>query len=274
MVLLSFPALLLMPMFLVGAVLWVFGPWWGWMPFNSLFALVTIVTLLAGPSRIRYTTPTAAQSTSSTFSLTLLLAIAISVGLLFQGRYWELILCATSYSSSLLSCGLSCGRSGPYEHDAQPLSLADAPQAARGPLFTLGVMDKYDARLQHITERTLTAKFSFWSAMLTAHTVLLSVAVALLATDTATERWAFKLIGYMAIICMFLLLLNFALAKSQYEVIGRRLAAAEEDLSEAARARDLRLANLRWYLTHACEVGSMLGLAAQGAVLGWVLITT
>jgi len=135
-------------------------------------------------------------------------------------------------------------------------------------------MDKYDERLQQVVERTLTAKFSFWSAMLTVHTVLLSVAVALLATDTATERWAFKLVGYMAIICMFLLLLNFALAKSQYDVIGQRLAAAEEDVSEAARARDIRRANLRWCLTHACEVGSILGLAAQATVLGWVLITT
>jgi len=100
--LLSLPALLLMPMFLVGAALWVFGPWWSWIPFSSLFALLTIVTLLAGPSRIRFATPIAAQSTSSTFSLTLLLAIATGVGLLFQGRYWELILCALVFIVSAL----------------------------------------------------------------------------------------------------------------------------------------------------------------------------
>lgn len=99
---LSLPALLLMPLFLAGAVLWVFGPWWSWIPFNSLFALLAIVTALAGPSRIRFSTPIAAQSTSSTFSLTLLLAIAISVGLLFQGRYWELILSALVFLVSAL----------------------------------------------------------------------------------------------------------------------------------------------------------------------------
>jgi len=102
MVLPSLPALLLMPMFLVGAVLWVFGPWWSWIPFNSLFALLAIVTLLAGPSRIRFITPIAAQSTSSTFSFTLLLAIAVGVGLLLQGCYWKLILFAFVFIVSAL----------------------------------------------------------------------------------------------------------------------------------------------------------------------------
>ncbi len=60
------------------------------------------------------------------------------------------------------------------------------------------MMDDYEERRQQIVERALSAKFNLWSAMLTAHTLLLSVAVALLVTGVPTGRGAFKLVGYVA----------------------------------------------------------------------------
>jgi len=96
-------------------------------------------------------------------------------------------------------------------------------------------MDDYDGRLQQIAERTLTAKLSLWSALLTAHTVLLSVAVAILLTVKPLEAWRFKLGGFIAIVCMLVLLLNFALTKSQYELIGQRLTNPDGELSESER---------------------------------------
>ncbi|MFZ0482454.1 MAG: hypothetical protein WAL93_03605, partial [Desulfobacterales bacterium] len=71
-----------------------FGPGWSWIPFNGFFGILTLITLIAGPSRIASETPSAAQWTSSTFSLTMFLAIAIGIGLIFKERYLELISCA------------------------------------------------------------------------------------------------------------------------------------------------------------------------------------
>jgi ABC-type uncharacterized transport system fused permease/ATPase subunit len=80
--------------------------------------------------------------------------------------------------------------------------------------------DNYDDRLQQVAERTLAAKFSLWTGLLTAHTVLLSVAAAILVTVTPPAGWSFRLAGLIAIFCVVVLLLNFALTKAQYELIG------------------------------------------------------
>ena len=92
-----------MPVFIASAAFWVFGPAWSWIPFMAIFVIVTLITLIAGPSRIALEAPSAAQSTSSTFSLTMLLAIAMAIGLFLKGRYWELILCVIVFIISGLT---------------------------------------------------------------------------------------------------------------------------------------------------------------------------
>ena len=99
----SMPGCLLTPLFMVFAAFWVFGPAWSCIPFMLIFLIVTLITYIAGPSRIAFETPSAAQSTSSTFSLTMLLAIAIAIGLFFKGRYWELFLCVVVFIISGLT---------------------------------------------------------------------------------------------------------------------------------------------------------------------------
>ncbi len=132
-------------------------------------------------------------------------------------------------------------------------------------------MNDYDARLQQVVERTLAAKSGLWVGLLTSHTVMLSVAVALLVTVNPTEAWPFKLIGVLAIISVLLVLLNQALTKAQYELIGRRLTNPEADLPEAARIRDLKHANLRHRITHITECIAVISLAAETLIFGWVL---
>ena len=88
------PGCLLMPIFIACAVFWVFGPGWSWIPFSGFFGVLTLITLIAGPSRIAFEAPSAGQWTSSTFSLTMFLAIAIGICLIIKGRYLELIPCA------------------------------------------------------------------------------------------------------------------------------------------------------------------------------------
>lgn len=134
-------------------------------------------------------------------------------------------------------------------------------------------MDKYAERLQQIKERTLSAKSSLWSALLTAHTVLLSVAVVLLVTQHPPLPWGFKLSGFLAILCMALLLLNFALTKAQYQIIGQRLANPEAELPDSVRDREVGQANFRWRLSEVCEFVAALGLAVQVVIFGWVLAT-
>jgi len=87
------PGCLLMPIFIACGIFWVFGPDWSCVPFLLVFGVLTAITLVAGPSRIAVQTPSAAQSTSSTYSLTMLLSIGIGIGLFFKERYWELIIC-------------------------------------------------------------------------------------------------------------------------------------------------------------------------------------
>lgn len=132
-------------------------------------------------------------------------------------------------------------------------------------------MDEYAERQQQIVERTLSAKFSLWFALLTAHTVLLSVAVALLVADVTAERSVFKFVGYLAILCVAILLLNFAVAKSQYEIIGQRLAEPEAEPTESERVQDLQRAMFRRCLSSTGETVSILGLGAEVVLLGRVL---
>ena len=132
-------------------------------------------------------------------------------------------------------------------------------------------MDDYNELLQQIAERTLTAKFSLWAALLTAHTVLLSVCVALLVTAKAGGVWWFKVGGFIAIGCIVVLLPTFWLTKSQYDHIGRRLSCPESDLSELERRRDLSKALLRGRLCSLFEITAMFGLVLGGALFGWIL---
>ena len=85
-----FPGILLMPAFLIAAGFWAFGPTWSWIPFNSIFWLLAAITFVAGgPRRVILMSPMSAQSTSGTFSLTLLLSIGVAAVLIFHERYWE-----------------------------------------------------------------------------------------------------------------------------------------------------------------------------------------
>lgn len=95
-----FPAIVLIPLFLVAGAFWAFGPAWSWIPFNAIYWLFTLITLAAKPSRLVIAAPMAAQSASSTFSLTLLLSIGIAVVLFFDERYWELIPCGAVFLAS------------------------------------------------------------------------------------------------------------------------------------------------------------------------------
>jgi hypothetical protein len=92
-----FPAIILIPIFVAAGAFWAFGPEWSWVPFNALFWFLAGVSLMAGPSQMAIRYPSAAQSVSGTFSLTLLLSIGIAVALFFYGRYWELVLCAAIF---------------------------------------------------------------------------------------------------------------------------------------------------------------------------------
>ena len=131
-------------------------------------------------------------------------------------------------------------------------------------------MDRYEDRLQQITERTLAAKFSLWAALLTGHTVMLSVSVALVGAKHIVGC-SLKLCGFIAICCVISILANFWLTKSQYEQIGRRTAETEAELSESDRVRDLRHARRRRRLSSALEMFALVGLLAGALIFGWVL---
>lgn len=134
-------------------------------------------------------------------------------------------------------------------------------------------MDTYDKRAQQIYDRIRAARYSLWSGMLTAHTVLLSVAVALLPGAVKTVAWRFKSVGFIAILCMFLVLLCFLLTKVQYEAIGQRLSDPEQELTVSSQKHDIRWANIRFNLIKTFEAGSALGLLSAAVLLGWVLTT-
>lgn len=130
----------------------------------------------------------------------------------------------------------------------------------------------YDQKLESVTEKSINAMFAFWSAMLTAHTVILSVAAAVITTSPSSSFFQFKLIGIIATACVMLLLLNFAALRMQYEAIGRRMVDPASDLSESDRVRDLQTANIRRISMRVIEAISALALAIEACLLAWVLV--
>lgn len=143
---------------------------------------------------------------------------------------------------------------------------------ARRLLGMLGLMSEYDDRIGVIAERTSVAMHAFWSAMLTAHTVLLSVAVALPAAIPSAYLWQFKVVGATATACILALLFNFAAVRMQYEEIGRSLLDYEAELTVAQRKSGITSAVRRHYLVRVAEVIAATGLIIEACLLVWVLI--
>ncbi|MGQ0696937.1 MAG: hypothetical protein ACT4PZ_01720 [Panacagrimonas sp.] len=133
-------------------------------------------------------------------------------------------------------------------------------------------MSNYDERFQAITEKTSAAMSAFWSALLTAHTVLLSVAVALPSFAPAASFWQFKVVALLATACMFALLFNFAAVRMQYAAIGRRLLNWEPGLSDMERKKDITTAMRRNSLIKAAEIAAAVGLLLEAGLLTWVLV--
>lgn len=134
-------------------------------------------------------------------------------------------------------------------------------------------MKAYNQKVESVTERLMSAMFSFWSAMLTAHTVILSVSVALITTNPAAAAITqFKALGLVASVSMLLLLLNFAATRKQYEEIGQRLINYDSDLTEAERTHDIKTAKIRYVFMHIVETSSVIGLAIETGLLTWVLL--
>jgi hypothetical protein len=133
-------------------------------------------------------------------------------------------------------------------------------------------MSNYDNRLKEITERTVAAMHAFWSAMLTAHTVLLSVAVALPALSPSSDQWQVKLVGVLATASMFALLFNFAALRMQYEAIGHRLYNCESELTDDQRKRDISVALWRYRLMRIVEPTAAASLVVEACLLMWVLL--
>ena len=131
-------------------------------------------------------------------------------------------------------------------------------------------MDEYELRQNQVNDRLIAARFNFWSVMLTSHTVLLSVSVALL-TGAPKNAWIFKLVGFIAIACILFLLGSFALAKAQYEAIAYRLAFPAKEISEAEKQHDMRKAKMRYWLVKVLEITSAVGLTVAAVLLGWSL---
>ncbi|MBA3031575.1 MAG: hypothetical protein KKF85_16430 [Gammaproteobacteria bacterium] len=133
-------------------------------------------------------------------------------------------------------------------------------------------MSNYDERVKEINERTMAAMHAFWSAMLTAHTVLLSVAVALPAISPSSDQWQVKLVGCLATASMFALLFNFAALRMQYEAIGHRLLHHESGLTEDQRKKDISIALWRYRLMRIVEPLVATFLVAEASLLMWVLL--
>jgi uncharacterized membrane protein YcjF (UPF0283 family) len=112
---------------------------------------------------------------------------------------------------------------------------------------------------------------AFWSAMLTAHTVLLSVAVGLSAVDSFVKQWQVKAVGVFAAASVFILLFNFAALRKQYEAIGQRLLNYGNELTKTQREKDISTAVWRNRLILAAEQISATTLAVEACLLMWVL---
>ncbi len=133
-------------------------------------------------------------------------------------------------------------------------------------------MNNYEERLEAITERTSTAMSAFWSALLTAHTVVLSVAVALPSFAPTADLWQLKAVALLATACMFSLLFNFASVRMQYEAIGRRLMDLEAEPTESDKKSDITTASCRRMLIKGAEIVAAVGLLLEAVLLSWVLL--
>lgn len=133
-------------------------------------------------------------------------------------------------------------------------------------------MSNYDERVREIAERTMAAMHAFWSAMLTAHTVLLSVVVALAAIRPFSDQWQVKLVGVLATASMFALLFNFAALRMQHEAVGQRLHNHESGLTEDQRKKDISTALWRYRLMLVVEHMVAAFLVAEASLLMWVLL--
>ena len=133
-------------------------------------------------------------------------------------------------------------------------------------------MSKFDDRMKEVTERMFSAMQALWSAMLTAHTVLLSVAVALPAISASPDQWQIKLVGLLATTSIFALLFNFAALRMQYEAIGLRLRNHESELTDEERKKDISTALLRNRLIRVFELSAAVLLVVEASLLIWVLL--
>jgi hypothetical protein len=133
-------------------------------------------------------------------------------------------------------------------------------------------MSNFDDRVKEVTDRTFSAMQAFWSAMLTAHTVLLSVAVALPAISPSPDQWQIKLVGLLATASIFALLFNFAALRMQYEAIGRRLHNYESGLTDEERRKDISTALWRNRLIRVVEPSAAASLLVEACLLMLVLL--
>lgn len=113
--------------------------------------------------------------------------------------------------------------------------------------------------------------YAFWSAMLTAHTVLLSVAVGLSAVDSFFKQWQIKAVGVLATASVFAILFNFAALREQYDAIGQRLQNSETDLTREQREKDIFTAAWRHRLIRVAERICAGALVVEACLLMWVL---
>lgn len=133
-------------------------------------------------------------------------------------------------------------------------------------------MNNFDDRVKEVTERMFSAMQAFWSAMLTAHTVLLSVAVALPAISPSPDQWQIKLVGLLATTSIFALLFNFAALRMQYEAIGLRLHNHESGLTDEERQNDISTALRRNRFIRVFERVAAALLVVEASLLMWVLL--
>ncbi|MDK9723798.1 MAG: hypothetical protein OEL88_02835 [Sterolibacteriaceae bacterium MAG5] len=133
-------------------------------------------------------------------------------------------------------------------------------------------MSNFDDRVKEVTDRTFSAMQSFWSAMLTAHTVMLSVAVALPAISPSPDQWQIRFVGLLATASIFALLLNFAALRMQYEAIGVRLHNHESELTEEERRKDISTALWRNRLIRVVEPSAAASLLVEACLLMLVLL--
>ena len=133
-------------------------------------------------------------------------------------------------------------------------------------------MSEEQEQLRHYGERLLTARYNFWCGSLTAQAVFASVAVALVTAGSGGSDWRLVLLGAVALTAMALLLLNFAMTKSAYELIGKRIQSPENELSESGQKKDIRNAGLRHTLIRVFEWLTTGAFIAEIALLFLILV--